>query len=513
MPDPKPIGRSTSEFYRAPRRPPVLEPSSLERPLPQNVEAERSILGAILLDNSKLTEVTAKIKPEDFFHDHHRRIFRQMAALGQAQQAIDLVTLTDQLHRAGELESSGGHAYISQLMDGVPHVTNVEHYVRIVKEKSQQRAIIHETDAIQRQAFDGVIGQAGIERLFKIASADTAAAGRPNFNWNDLETEAELMAGSTGALPYTVDGIIPADDLTMFVGREGSCKTLLALYLAKCIANGAPAFGCIATTKKSVLYLDAENHPGTHQVYLPFFESIGPEQIRFRTLRYGIPALTDPALIRLCQEMRPFLVIDSLIRFSGTRDRDSSEMTELMEQLARLVTAGATVLLIHHTRRSDDEEYANSFAVGATVAFWYAIVKEDTGLVKRVKMVHKKARGATEKHRDLIAFPAILDRAMFVLDGDVPKTDKELVLDFVRGRGRCNFTAIKNDLRGIGILSKKTALDEAIAAGELVKNSVGREVFFSAQEIGSGARTPGFQFRTVPELEPMEDRTDANDQE
>ena len=71
--------------------------TSLERPMPHNVEAERSILGAILLDNNALNPAIEKLKPEDFFHDHHRRIYQQMIALGETQQAIDLVTLTEQL--------------------------------------------------------------------------------------------------------------------------------------------------------------------------------------------------------------------------------------------------------------------------------------------------------------------------------------------------------------------------------------------------------------------------------
>src|ERR1700674_1809742 len=128
--------------------------TSLERPMPQNVEAERSILGAILLDNNAINPALEKLKPEDFFHDHHRRIYQQMIVLGETQQAIDLVTLTDQLHRSGELESSGGPAYIAQLMDGVPHVTNVEHYARIVKEKSLLRGLIYATHSIQQQALE-----------------------------------------------------------------------------------------------------------------------------------------------------------------------------------------------------------------------------------------------------------------------------------------------------------------------------------------------------------------------
>src|SRR5260221_8518137 len=106
--------------------------AALERQLPQNTEAERSILGAILLDNNALNATLEKLKPEDFFHDHHRRIYQQMTTLGETQQAIDLVTLTDQLHRAGELESSGGHAYISQLMDGVTNVITDDVGLKII---------------------------------------------------------------------------------------------------------------------------------------------------------------------------------------------------------------------------------------------------------------------------------------------------------------------------------------------------------------------------------------------
>src|SRR4030088_1898256 len=129
--------------------------TALERQLPQNTEAERSILGAILLDNNALNTTLEKLKPEDFFHDHHRRIYQQMIVLGETQQAIDLVTLTDQLHRSGELESSGGPAYIAQLMDGVPHVTNVEHYARIVKEKSVLTALTCGTHRIYCAVLQG----------------------------------------------------------------------------------------------------------------------------------------------------------------------------------------------------------------------------------------------------------------------------------------------------------------------------------------------------------------------
>ncbi len=117
--------------------------ATLEKPLPNNLEAERSVLGAILLDNHALNAAMETLRPEDFFLPQHQRVFTHMIALGESQQAIDLVTLTDELHRKGELDASGGAPYLASLADGMPRVTNVEHYARIVKEKAILRNLIH----------------------------------------------------------------------------------------------------------------------------------------------------------------------------------------------------------------------------------------------------------------------------------------------------------------------------------------------------------------------------------
>src|SRR5215470_2938142 len=102
--------------------------ATLEKPLPNNLEAERSVLGAILLDNHALNAALENLRTEDFFLEQHRRVFQRMVDLLESQQAIDLVTLSDELHRRGELEASGGAAYIASLVDGMPRVANVEHY-------------------------------------------------------------------------------------------------------------------------------------------------------------------------------------------------------------------------------------------------------------------------------------------------------------------------------------------------------------------------------------------------
>src|SRR3954463_7864691 len=108
----------------------------VDRGLPHNLEAERSVLGAILLHNDAFNLAAEVIDSTDFFRDAHRPIFDKMVKLPERHDAIDLVTLKEELGRTGDLDEVGGPAYISALVDGVPRSTNVEHYARIIKEKA-----------------------------------------------------------------------------------------------------------------------------------------------------------------------------------------------------------------------------------------------------------------------------------------------------------------------------------------------------------------------------------------
>ena len=124
-----------------------------ERTLPHNLEAEKSVLGAILIHNDAFNHAAELIDSRDFFRDAHRRIFDKMVALSERSQAIDLITLKEELQRSGELEDVGGPAYIASLADGVPRSANVEHYARIVKEKATLRNLIHSANRILTTAY------------------------------------------------------------------------------------------------------------------------------------------------------------------------------------------------------------------------------------------------------------------------------------------------------------------------------------------------------------------------
>jgi replicative DNA helicase len=128
---------------------------SLERGMPASPDAERSILGAILLENAHFHEAAEKkLSADDFSLDSHRRIFARMDELIGSGRAVDLVTLVEELAKKKEIESVGGVAYIASLTEGLPRRVSIEEYVRIVKDKSLLRQLIHICNKAITQAAD-----------------------------------------------------------------------------------------------------------------------------------------------------------------------------------------------------------------------------------------------------------------------------------------------------------------------------------------------------------------------
>ena len=115
---------------------------TLEAGLPANIDAEKTILGAILLDNAAHSEAAEQLASDDFSLDSHRRIFLRMSELMDSQHAVDIVTLSNELARSKEIESVGGVAYLASLTEGLPRRPVIEEYIRIVKDKSLLRKLM-----------------------------------------------------------------------------------------------------------------------------------------------------------------------------------------------------------------------------------------------------------------------------------------------------------------------------------------------------------------------------------
>src|SRR6186997_3397338 len=221
--------------------------SSMDRALPHNLEAERSVLGAILINNHAFNQAAEVIDAQDFFRDAHRRIFEKMVALTDKSNPVDLVTLKDELVRSGELDEVGGPAYISALTDGVPRSANVEHYAKIVKEKSTLRRLIQSATEVLSRAYDAeedaddLLDQA--ERsIFQIAEHRLRSGFVPlsqlvNTGYELIEKLQEHKGLVTGVPSGFVDldemtSGFQKSDLIIVAARPSMGKTSLVLNMA-----------------------------------------------------------------------------------------------------------------------------------------------------------------------------------------------------------------------------------------------------------------------------------------
>ncbi|MEE9217447.1 MAG: replicative DNA helicase [Acidobacteriota bacterium] len=220
----------------------------LERSLPNNTDAERSVLGAVLLENAALHQAQQILREEDFYRDDHRRIFRAMGDLLERSSVIDLITVKEELERCGGLEATGGAVYLSSLVDGVPKWANIEHYARIVKEKATLRNLISSAHDIIANALNAEEGADEIldsaERsILRIAESRLQAGFVPLRTVADqslkvierLSEQRELITGlATGLERFDelTSGLQPGD-LIVLAGRPSMGKTSLALNIAQ----------------------------------------------------------------------------------------------------------------------------------------------------------------------------------------------------------------------------------------------------------------------------------------
>jgi replicative DNA helicase len=224
------------------------EVATPERTLPHSLDAEKSVLGAVLISNDAFNHAAELIDSHDFFRDAHRRIFDKMVALSQRGVAIDFITLKDELGKAGELDEVGGPAYIASLADGVPRSTNVEYYARIVKEKATLRNLIHSANKILVEAYqaeqepDLLLDEA--ERAIFAIAEDRIRAGFVPLR--DLVqssfTTIEKLQQTKGAITGVPSGFADLDemttgfqpgDLVVIAARPSMGKTSLVLNMAQ----------------------------------------------------------------------------------------------------------------------------------------------------------------------------------------------------------------------------------------------------------------------------------------
>jgi replicative DNA helicase len=223
----------------------------LRRLPPQSLEAEESVLGGVLLDNTAIDRVLEFVRADDFYREAHRRIFRAMLGLAERNEPVDLVTLSESLRQRGELQDVGGASYLAELAERVPTAANVNHYARIVREKAILRALINTATEIasagyqdQRDVKD-LLDRAE-QSIFQISEREVKPAFvRMDALMTDafktvekLHQQKQAVTGVTTGyadLDRLTAGLQPSD-LIIIAARPSMGKTAFALNIA---ANAA----------------------------------------------------------------------------------------------------------------------------------------------------------------------------------------------------------------------------------------------------------------------------------
>jgi replicative DNA helicase len=218
----------------------------LRRVPPQNLEAEQSVLGAILLENEGINQALEILTAEDFYRESHREIFRAMVELTDHNQPVDAITLVDALRTKSALEAVGGAAYVAELAAVVPTATNIAHYSRIVREKAVLRSLASVATEIASGAYDQPPNvddflDIAEHRVFEISERRIRPAFHtmPELTRESLKLierlyeRKELVTGvPTGFLDLDriTAGLQPSD-LIVIAGRPSMGKTALALNI------------------------------------------------------------------------------------------------------------------------------------------------------------------------------------------------------------------------------------------------------------------------------------------
>jgi replicative DNA helicase len=216
--------------------------------MPANIDAERSILGAILLDNHAYNDAAEHLQPDDFSLDAHRRIYARMMDLAESSRPVDIVTLVEELERKKELQAIGEAAYISSLLDGVPDRPSIEHYVKIVRDKAILRGLIHVSNAAiakaseQADPADEILNEAeaavfqlsekrigkglqGIQEIVRNSFGSVDALLKRGQRITGLETHYTVLDEMTTGLQKS--------DLVIVAARPSVGKTSLAMNIAE----------------------------------------------------------------------------------------------------------------------------------------------------------------------------------------------------------------------------------------------------------------------------------------
>jgi hypothetical protein len=336
--------------------------------LPHNVNTERAILGAVLVDGAALVAAGAIISPNDFFVTAHCKIFAAMLNLAARAQPVELVTICDALRDDPEVCALGGAGYIASLGDGVHHKAPVAHWAKLVREAAFLRSAAYAGEslslaALERDAKPEVVAQRAQSLL---ASLNTPAIpGSPSLFAVSVE---ELLARQIRPREMLLDPILPEQGLAMLYSYRGIGKTFLAISMGLDVAGGGRFLCWTAPHPRCVLYVDGELPAKTLQercaMILAGMEGSEflPENFRIVTPDFQERPMPDlatrqgQALLEPRLEGIDLLILDNLSALCREGNENEGEgWLPVQEWALGLRRRGMSVLFLHHAGKNKSQ--------------------------------------------------------------------------------------------------------------------------------------------------------------
>ncbi|WP_447974348.1 replicative DNA helicase [Nitrospira sp. Kam-Ns4a] len=218
---------------------------------PQNLEAEQSVLGAVLLDNAALAKAMELLTEDDFYRTAHKKIFQAMLELSEHGEVIDLITLSEHLKTRGELEAVGGAAYLAELVQVVPSAANIRYHSKIVRDKAMLRGLIGTATEVIARGYEGT---GSVDELLEFAERSIFGLAQGKISRSFAEMKQLILEGinrvdelykkkeqitgiPTGFLDLdAITAGLQPSDLVVIAGRPSMGKTSLALGMVQTAA-------------------------------------------------------------------------------------------------------------------------------------------------------------------------------------------------------------------------------------------------------------------------------------
>lgn len=330
---------------------------TIERPLPHSAEAERAILSAILLGGPGADDAMTSLEPLDFFLSQHQVVFRHMKCLrGQGVPTDDYILLQESLVTTNELEAAGGLAYITQIPDGRPRISNVTHHVGIVKLKAQLRRRIYTAQAILEKAL--CANGNALDVLREIS--ELSAPLREEVGQIQIlrfMSGAEIAMTTDAQTRWIVPGFVVRGGITELGAKVKAGKTTLIMSLVRAAVEGLDFLGN-PTLKTPTVYLTEQPTVSFRQA-MERADLLGRDDfhVLFHNDTRGMPWVeVAGAAAEECKRVGALLlVIDTLSQFAGLKgdsENNSGDALTAMEPLLQAAGHGIGVLLTRHERKS-----------------------------------------------------------------------------------------------------------------------------------------------------------------